>query len=187
MSMTYPRAGDFLVPGVGAPVELQDKLLFVFFASPTQGVMAWDITTIDDDILFPVMVKRYHLEILSDHLPVTNRDLLDAGPATLQPGRERDFFVLYDTPQAIDPGTESINRYFAYAPLTHNTMHVRLLEELRLTRFLLLRGFMGFDCEPFQQQLDENWWRIIPADPEIVFALPPDARLAAARQRARLN
>lgn len=187
MSNSYPQAGDLLVPSVGAPDEIQSKVLFVFFANPSQGVMCWDITTIDEDILFPVVVRKFHLEILTGTLALLNRDLLDGGPSTLGPGRERDYFILYDAPPVADQGTEHINKLFAYAPLTQNGQHIRLLEDLRLTRFLVLRGFMGFDRDPFQDQLNNHWWRIIPADPNIVLGLPPDERLDAAQTRARLN
>lgn len=185
--MTYPKPGDFLVPTSHAPDEVQDRLLLVFFAHEQQGVMAWNVAEIDADILFPVVVRQYHLEVLMENVVPHCRELLNAGPATLKPGRPRDLFLLYDSVAQEPPGSEKINAVFSYAPLTGNRQHIRFLEDLRLERCLMLRGFMGFDADPFRDQLAQGWWRMIAGDADIAFTLPPEERLAAAQLRARTN
>lgn len=184
--MTYPVAGMVLMPTNNAPIELQNRAFFVFFAKPGEGVMAWDIAQVDDDILFPVLVRRFRLEEMAGHLKHVNHELLNGGPSTLKVGRERDFFILYDW-RPDGPNTHIINEQFAHGVLSGSQKNIQQLEDLRLNRFLIFRGFMGFDAAEINEQLNDGWWRVIHVDPDDIFDLTIEDRMARLLARTRLN
>lgn len=175
--ITFPPEGSLLIATSNAPAILHGRIVFVFFSADDQGVMGWDITTLDDDIMLPVVIRKLRLEAVTEHIPAANRDLLNGGPSTLKPGGEREFFMLHDSRPETDV-THRINDLFSYAVLTRNQYHIQQLEDLRLDRLLIIRGYMGFDAADMAEQLEAGWWRIMPADPSVLFDLAPDQRAA---------
>ena len=175
----YPSAGSFLIATEHAPAALHGRVLFIFFSDAPAGIMAWDLSTIDEDILYPVIVRRFRLEALVQLNPKQNRELLNGGPSTLEAKRERDFFLLHDTRPGPPQWINRIDDRFSYTVLTASAARMQTLEDMAIDRFLVMRGFMGIDAVDFNAQLAAGWWQWLPADPRIVYQMPPDERHGA--------
>ena len=173
--ISFAPAGSFMVAGPHAPAALQGRLYLVFFSADDAGIMAWDIATPDQDILFPVLVRKYGMESLARDLPAACRELLNGGPATLEAGRERDFFILHDKRPKTDM-TNEIDDQFSYSVLTSSARRMQELEDMQLGRFLVIRGFAGFDAGPLRDQIASGWWRFMPADADVVFHVAAEMR-----------
>jgi putative transcriptional regulator len=48
---------------------------------------------------------------------------------------------------------------------------------------LVSLGYAGWEAGQLEQELADNAWLTVPADPAIMFELPPEERLAAAMQK----
>lgn len=51
------------------------------------------------------------------------------------------------------------------------------------SEILVTLGYAGWDAGQLEHELAENAWLTVPADPAILFDLPPEERLAAAMQK----
>ena len=119
------------------------------------------------------------VDIALDNGEIAGEPVYFGGPVQTDRG-----FVLHRPPGEWD-ATLTVNEQIGLTS-SRDILKALALGDLPLDAIVTL-GYAGWDAGQLEQELADNAWLSTPADPAIIFDLPPEERLAAAMQQLGID
>ncbi len=186
MSSERYLEGQFLIamPAIGDPRF--ERTVIYMCAHTDEGAMGLIINKPMEDLQLGDLLYRLGLlppeETNSIHLPheLYRQPVFTGGP--VEPGRG---FVLHTLDYVLPEGTLEVDGAVgltASLDILHDLVQGRGPEKL-----MLALGYAGWAPGQLEAELAQNAWLTCPADMDIMFALPPEERYAAALMKIGID